>query len=204
MERSIERSMARTTPDSTRRVLTHAQRERRRRVLSAARALAAQGGYEAVTISAVAARAGVSRSTLYHYFGSKGHLLAELTLSETAELNARLDATPLKGDSPEERIAAVMERIVDWALQEPNLFDALVTAWTSSDAVAPGAQHSFNTSMFNELTAGFGEDRLAKAPDVARLLEHVVFSCLVRLNRGLTTRDEAVRDLQLAAKLMLR
>ena len=195
--------MTRKVPHPAERVLTHAQRERRRSVLSAARALATKGGYAAVTISAVAARAGVSRSTLYHYFDSKGHLLAELTLSEASELNASFEASPPQGVCPEERIAGVMERIVDWALQKPSLFDSLVTSWTSKEAAAPGARHSFDTTMLNQLTDAFGEAGLANAPDIARLLEHVLFSCLVRLNRGLTTRDQAVSDLRLAAKLLL-
>jgi AcrR family transcriptional regulator len=185
-------------------MLTHAQSERRRSVLSAARALASKGGYEAVTITAVAARAGVSRSTLYHYFGSKGHLLAELTLVETAELSANFDAKPPAGDTPAERVGVVLERIVDWALQKPSLFEALVSAWTSSDASYTGVQQTVNTNMLNQFTSGFGEEGLAKSPEVALLLEHVIFSCLVRLNRGLTTRDEAVSDLRLAARLLLR
>ena len=130
-------------------------------------------------------------------------MLAELTLSEASELNASFEASPPRGVSPEERIAGMMERIVDWALQKPSLFDSLVTAWTSKDAVAPGAQRSFNTTMLSQLTEGFDEAGLTNAPEVARLLEHVLFSCLVRLNRGLTTREQAVSDLQLAAKLLL-
>ena len=41
---------------------------------ASSRALASEGGYEAVTISAVCDRAGVARATLYHYFGSKQQL----------------------------------------------------------------------------------------------------------------------------------
>lgn len=61
---ALERSMKRKPANPADRVLTLAQRERRRTVLSAARALATKGGYAAVTISAVAVKAGVSRSTL--------------------------------------------------------------------------------------------------------------------------------------------
>lgn len=199
----IERSMASTVPNPVQHVLTVAQRERRRRVLSAARALATKGGYEAVTISAVAARAGVSRSTLYHYFGSKGHLLSELTLSQAEELDASFDARPVEGASSEERIANAMERIVDWALQKPNLFQAVVSAWTSSDAINPGEVHSASTTMLAQFTSGFRDTNLARCPENARLLEHVLFSCFIRLNQGLTTRDQAVTDLKLAAKLLI-
>ena len=59
-------------PDS----LTEKQSARRRRVLDAAMALADEGGYEAVQMRDVAARADVALGTLYRYFSSKDQLLA--------------------------------------------------------------------------------------------------------------------------------
>lgn len=196
-------SMARIATVSTPRKLTPAQAERRRSVLSAARALAKDGGYEAVTISAVARRAGVSRSTLYHYFTSKGHLLAELTLDERVELNANFDAAPPVGSCPEERIGEALERIIDWSLKQPKLFAALTSAWMSNDVSQPSAQMVFNTRMHDYLSAGFGESMLSETPEIVRILEHIVFSCLMLLSRGIMNRDQAVMELRLATRLLL-
>jgi AcrR family transcriptional regulator len=196
-------SMAKAAAVSTQRKLTPAQAERRRSVLSAARALAKEGGYEAVTISAVAKGAGVSRSTLYHYFVSKGHLLAELTLEEAIELNASFDSAPPVGSSPEERIGDALERLVDWSLKKPKLFTALTSAWTSKDISEPSAQRVFNTRMHDYLNAGFGESSLANTAEIVRILEHIVFSCLLLLSRGIIDRDQAVQELRLAARLLL-
>ena len=55
-----------------------AQRERRRRILDAATALAAKGGFEQMQMRAVAERADVALGTLYRYFPSKIHLLVSV------------------------------------------------------------------------------------------------------------------------------
>jgi AcrR family transcriptional regulator len=52
-----------------------AQRERRKRILDAAIALASKGGFEQMQMRAVAERADVALGTLYRYFPSKIHLL---------------------------------------------------------------------------------------------------------------------------------
>ena len=55
-----------------------AQRERRRRILEAATALAAKGGFEQMQMRAVAEHADVALGTLYRYFPSKIHLLVSV------------------------------------------------------------------------------------------------------------------------------
>jgi TetR/AcrR family transcriptional regulator, cholesterol catabolism regulator len=56
----------------------HRQRQRER-ILDAARALFASRGFEAVTMSDVAAQAGVVRATVFNQFGSKGALVDAIT-----------------------------------------------------------------------------------------------------------------------------
>ncbi|TML66926.1 MAG: helix-turn-helix transcriptional regulator, partial [Actinobacteria bacterium] len=60
--------------------LTPNQAARRDRVLDAALVLAAEGGYDAVQMRDVATRAQVALGTIYRYFASKDHLLAECQL----------------------------------------------------------------------------------------------------------------------------
>ncbi|MBY8850092.1 TetR/AcrR family transcriptional regulator [Saccharothrix sp. MB29] len=50
----------------------------RRAVLDAALELVAEGGLDAVTISALTARSGVSNGSVYHHFGSRSGLFAVL------------------------------------------------------------------------------------------------------------------------------
>jgi AcrR family transcriptional regulator len=50
----------------------------REKILDAARALFGERGYDATSIAEIGARAGISKSVLYHYFGSKGGLYRAL------------------------------------------------------------------------------------------------------------------------------
>ena len=58
--------------------LTTSQAARRGRVIEAALTLGADGGYDAVQMRDVATTAGVALGTIYRYFSSKDHLLAEV------------------------------------------------------------------------------------------------------------------------------
>ncbi|MEU6742188.1 TetR/AcrR family transcriptional regulator [Streptosporangium sandarakinum] len=63
-------------------------REKRVAIISAARELFARQGVDSVSMDAVAARAGVSKRTVYDYFGDKNRLFLAI-LSETSDtLNA--------------------------------------------------------------------------------------------------------------------
>ena len=53
----------------------------RERILDAARELVADRGFDAVTMSEIAARAGVARATVFNHFGSKHALVEAITAS---------------------------------------------------------------------------------------------------------------------------
>ena len=76
------------------RPLTRAQQARRQRVIDAAMALGLEGGYEAVQMRDVAARADVAMGTVYRYFTSKDHLLAsnQIVLYELTQEGADLES----------------------------------------------------------------------------------------------------------------
>ena len=94
-----------TAPDTLTlsRRLSPEQAARRGAVVGAARALAREGGYAAVTMQSVAERSGVGRATLYRYFASKDHLLAEVALAWGADLRAELASRPPRAETAGER-----------------------------------------------------------------------------------------------------
>lgn len=51
------------------------RRETHRRITDAAMRLFARDGYEATTVDAIVAEAGIARRTLFHYFGSKDEII---------------------------------------------------------------------------------------------------------------------------------
>ncbi|MFE2476148.1 TetR family transcriptional regulator [Streptomyces sp. NPDC059389] len=107
---------------------------RRRQILDAVATLLLQDGYDALTISKVAAQAGVAKGTVYLYFASKQELLAALQ----AEMWARMLEAP----------AALLEQPeLSWA----DRLDGLVAAWVSAEQ----DHHELYHRLFHELgTAG--------------------------------------------------
>ena len=73
--------------------------ERKRRLLDAAVALAAEGGYDAVQMRDVAARAEVALGTLYRHYASKDQLLLAAMAHQAATLRERLVQRPPRGDT---------------------------------------------------------------------------------------------------------
>lgn len=187
--------------------LTSAQSARRDRALEAARALAAEGGYAAVTMQEVAARAGVSRATLYRYFASKDHLLAEVIAAWGRELTAALRRDPPRGDRAA-RVAGVFVRVLEAARAEPRLAAAVLASATSADPEAIRAQDRFASLPRDYLSVAgvYAGEAEAEAPDAARrtletVMGHVFFSCLVHTTAGRLSHEDAVRALEDAARL---
>jgi len=69
---------------------------RQRQIIDAAMSLALESGAPAVTVAAVAKRAGISRSLVYEYFASSADLIADLVLEELEYYKNRL-TTAVKG-----------------------------------------------------------------------------------------------------------
>src|SRR3974390_781712 len=92
------------------RSLTRAQEALRQRVVDAAMELGLEGGYEAVQMRDVAARADVAMGTVYRYFTSKDHLLAATLVHWVEQLDARMAQQPARGPKSAERVLDVLDR----------------------------------------------------------------------------------------------
>ena len=70
-----------------------------RKLVSAARRLLARGGYEALTVEAVAAEAGAYRDSVRYYFGSKAAFIAAVvdSLSHDQSLSAVAESERAQG-----------------------------------------------------------------------------------------------------------
>ena len=69
---------------------------RRQQLMAAAMELAISGGASAITVAAVAQKAGLSRSSIYEYFSSSADLVADLVMEELDYYTLRL-ADAIKG-----------------------------------------------------------------------------------------------------------
>lgn len=98
----------------------------REQVVTAARDLVAAGGYQAASMSQVAARAGVGAGTVYRHFPSKAQLFAEVfRRASQREVDAAAAAAEQRG-SPTARLVAAVETFARRALRGRRLAWALL------------------------------------------------------------------------------
>jgi TetR/AcrR family transcriptional regulator, cholesterol catabolism regulator len=178
------------------------QAARRTAARRAAATLARRGGYEAVTMAAVADKIGVARATVYRDFASKDHLLAEVMVDWTREIAEDLAANPPPGATIADRVAATLERVIDRGTQNPGLTEALLMAATSRDPASRGAFEPAGSPVDRYLETVVG-DELPNLADVSRVLSLVLFSVLSMLALRGQDPAEAKDALRTAARLLL-
>jgi len=182
---------------------TQEQAEKRAEARRVAGELASESGYDAVTMTAVADRVGVSRATIYRYFASRDHLLAEVMGEWTQRIDEDLRRHPPAGKTPADRVGEAFERILQMAARNRGLTSAMLFAATSSDPAAKEAFPSWSGPVEIYLRTLLGNDRVANLEEIVPVLSHVLFSALISIiQRGQEPR-EAGRVLRTAARLLL-
>ena len=139
-------------------------------ILAAARRAIASRGPGKLTLSAVAAEAGVSRPTLYRWFPTKAILLAAITAYEVEHFDAGLQSVIDAHRAPGSRLDAALRYIVTY------LDDA-----TAADPI--GADPAFALQSLADTLVPHIES-------LARLLGDALDSVPV-VRAGVLTRDEA-------------
>ncbi|MDX2009828.1 MAG: TetR/AcrR family transcriptional regulator [Myxococcaceae bacterium] len=100
-------------------------------IVEAGARLLAEQGWEALTLQAVAARAGVSPGSLYQYFPDKAALVAEVTERQSQrELAFHLErfAAITPDTSLEDTLRLMLRAVLDFQRQEAALFRATLDA----------------------------------------------------------------------------
>jgi AcrR family transcriptional regulator len=101
---------------------------RRETLLAAATAIVADGDVEALSMEAVAARAGVSRPLVYKHFANKGDLLAAVYRREAAALDAEIVAAVERADGLEDMIRTMVRAIFGGDASRGSIFTMLQRA----------------------------------------------------------------------------
>jgi AcrR family transcriptional regulator len=181
------------------------QAARRERVIGAAVVLASDGGYEAVQMRDVAARADVALGTLYRYFPSKDHLLIAALAEQVSALQRRLAQKPPRGGTSADRVVDVLRRASRALEREPLLTAALVTALSSPDtSVAECKQEVYDILGSVVVDAVDGKEFAdGEGDSVVRVLGHVWFAALVSWVGGMAPAGRMGDDLEVAARLIL-
>ncbi len=96
------------------------RQEIRQSILSAAQAIAAEEGWQAVTTRKVAERIEYSQPTIYEYFENKEAILLALLRYGYERLLAVMQVAATSTDDPEEKLLAVSDAYWDFLFTLPS------------------------------------------------------------------------------------
>lgn len=146
----------------------------RDRIMLAAVELSGQEGVHRITMSAVAARAGVSRPTLYGYFPDVAHVLQAWVDQEVSEVRAQLQDVLGTDPDPVVVLSAYIDAQLAYFAESPTR--ALITAAALGSPPRSVAGHieRFQADVRSLLTDLRGGGRLRPEVDVDLLAGLVV------------------------------
>ncbi len=159
-------------------------------LLDAARQLLAEGGREALTFAALAARTGLARSSVYEYFRSRAAVVEELCAVDLPLWTAEIEAGMAVRDNARDRLEAYVRGQLHLAADPRHLAVTAISEAELDDAARERirAAHSGLVTLVVEALAelGHANPRLA-----AVLLQGVVDSASRQAERA-TPEDAAV------------
>ncbi|MFD5831412.1 TetR/AcrR family transcriptional regulator [Lentzea sp. NPDC060358] len=123
--------------------------DRRQSLLDAALSLVSDAGLDAVTIAALTERSGMSNGSIYHHFGSRAGVFAELYADSyarcVAAMRPALDARPARVC-----VRDLTLRYLDWVTANPSRARFLYAAPDHADPVAKQAEFAPVLTWFLE------------------------------------------------------
>jgi len=168
--------------------LARSQRARRERILAAVLELAREGGYDAVQVREVAARAGVALRTIYNYFVSRENLLYEAMIEWRRRVSMESVAR-VTGTTLEERALSLLRHNFEVFAEAPLLFEAF-----SRLDIQPGEHDEWTVkvhrSAMEEVLADAGVDA-DFAADFELILGRFVYADVTLAAKGHLAIEDA-------------
>jgi len=100
---------------------------KRNNILKAARKLFFDRGFKFVTVDSIAAKAGVSKGSIYLYFDSKEEIYAQVLVTDNIEHNKEIRNFAEKDATAAEVLMEFCQVYVDYFLRDNELFRILMT-----------------------------------------------------------------------------
>lgn len=119
-------------------------------ILSSAAAVLAEHGYESTTLESVAARAGVTKATIYYHFDSKEEIYAAVVRRYLREALTRLEQQVNSGKPVEEILVNVLESLIDDTMDPERryvYYQEIVRSNERNSANIRDAQRSFERAL---------------------------------------------------------
>ncbi|KRA97961.1 hypothetical protein ASD83_12920 [Devosia sp. Root685] len=179
-----------TTPDDAGGVREKKRRETRQRIVEAGLGLFKANGYEATTLDAIAAAAGISRRTFFHYFKSKDEILISMQAGLGEQLSAAIGREPAEKCPLTALRDAMLGLVTPYAPAELLVIDKLMR---SSEIVQARKQASYIRDEALVLSA-LREHWPGEPEPQMRLLASFAIAT-VRLSLDSFSREEGRRSL---------
>lgn len=178
---------------------------RRSQLLDAASAIALENGPTSITVSTVAARAGLSRTSFYEYFSSSSEIVAELITDELNEFTEFLAQKVAAATAPEEAIAAWIEGSLEYVADGRHLLArALSTLELSTErSTQIGIAHR---KMLAPLSTPLNQLGVTDVRQALALIHAATESATRRIEAGLDSAREieSTREFLIAGLRALR
>ncbi len=165
--------------------------------------LAAEGGYEAVQMRAVAERSNVSLGTIYRYFAGKDDLLLAGLTGWVQLLRRKLDDDGVPDGSAADRLADVLGQAAGAAEGSPVLMEALVTALSTTDPAAAEYKLRVDSLVGEMIVAAIGDEPGLDAQGISRVVGHVWLSAITRWVGGLADAGSVEAELRHAVRMLI-
>lgn len=162
----------------------------REEILAAARQLFAQHGYQATTMRAIAAEAGVNAALVHHYYGSKEQLLVA---AMNLPLNPPEQIRELRDAGPREQLGERIVRFFVRAWRDPQTgqpLQALLRAAASSDAGAATMRQFVEQVMLPRLSSLLGVPQLRLSGAFAQLVGFALGATLIGVEPLASASDD--------------
>lgn len=162
---------------------------RRSQLLDAASAIALENGPTSITVSSVAARAGLSRTSFYDYFSSSSEIVAELITDELNSFTQYLNEKVAEVSAPEEAVTAWIEGSLEYVADGRHLLArALSTIELSADrSTQIGIAHR---KMLAPLSAPLAQLGIRDVRQALALIHATTESATRRIEAGMDAASE--------------
>ena len=171
---------------------------RRQQLMEAAMGVALASGAESITVAAVAAKAGLARSSIYEYFASSADLVADLVLEELDYYTQRLATATQGAQDPFERIelwiSESLRYVADGRHMLVKSLNTINTPDARKDEILMGHRRMMAPLQEALVQTGVGDVRVAAA-----LLSSVTDAASIRIDAG----NDAELEIQSAVAFAL-
>lgn len=150
--------------------LSDAQRDRRERIVDACLDLLSSNDHTQIQMKDVAVEADAALGTVYRYFQSKDHLLAEALDSWGRKLRTNVDRRPLRGETNAERLTDVLHRSLRAFQAWPQMVRVVMALESSEDTFVReifDRNNARNMAIFGQALRGLPDDVVVELIRVA-------------------------------------